>query len=291
MTLYTEALQVDPSNKKVRLGLLVERGTLYLKQRKAQLGYSDCEAALLIDPNNCEALILKARCLVESHNYGEAVRILETLNTTDRQAQQKKKHMAEVAARAKKVDEAMKLYEEVVAIDKGNAKYRQLLKEAKQKDHITSRLDYYKLLGVDKTVESGGMKKAYFRKSREYHPDKHANATEEEKEELSLKFKQAKEAYEVLSNVERRKVYDRGTVPPPPGGWYRDTDRRFLNNLKRMSEANIVLNNTKPARPTVTPGRGGGRGPPPTMRTGPGITINKVPTNTRGNTRGRRRKT
>ena len=231
VTLYSEALQVDPTNKKVRLGLLVERGSLYLKQRKAQLGYSDCEAALLIDPNHSAALVLKARCLVESHNYGEAVRILETMNTTDRQAQQKKKHMAEVAARAKKVDEAMRLYEEVVAIDKGNAKYRQLLKDAKQKDHITSRLDYYKLLGVDKTVECSGMKKAYFKKSREYHPDKHANASEEEKEELCLKFKQAKEAFEVLSNVEKRKVYDRGTPPAPPGGWYRDIDSKFLRNL------------------------------------------------------------
>ena len=294
VSLFSQALQVDPANKKVRLGLLVERGTLLLKQKKAQLGYQDCEAALLIEQNNSEALVLKARCLLESRNFGEAVRILETMNTTDRQAQQKKKHLAEVAARAKKVDEAMRLYEEVVAIDKGNAKYRQLLKEAKQKDHINSRLDYYKLLGVDKTVESSAMKKAYFKKSREYHPDKHASASEAEKEELSLKFKQAKEAYEVLSNTERRKVYDRGTVPPPPGGWYRDTDRRFLSNLKRMSEANIVLQNSTPARATVRPGRGGGRGPPPpppTMRTGPGITINKVPTNNRGNSRGRRRKT
>ena len=291
ISLYSQALLVDPANKKVRLGLLVQRGSLLLKQKKAQLGSQDCEAALLIDKNNAEALVLKARCLVESQNFGEAVRILETMNTTDRQAQQKKKHMAEVAARAKKIEEAMRLYEEVIAIDKGNAKYRQLLKEAKQKDHLTSRLDYYALLGVDKTVESSGMKKAYFKKSREYHPDKHASASEAEKEELSLKFKQAKEAYEVLSNTERRKVYDRGTVPTPPGGWYRDTDRRFLANLKRMSEANIVVQNSSLARGGVRPGRGGGRGPPPTVRTGPGITINKVPTNTRGNNRGRRRKT
>ena len=288
--LYSSALELDPGNKRLRLSLLVERGTLYLKLKRPGLGQRDCDEALSIDQHSAQAELLKAKCLLESQKYGEAVSILETMNTKDRQAQQRKKHMAEVAARAKKLDEAMKLYEEVVTIDRNNAKYRQLLKEAKQKHHMTSRLDYYTLLGVEKTAECSDMKKAYFKKSREYHPDKHANASEQEKEEFSRKFKQAKEAYEVLSNTERRKVYDKGTVNPPPGGWYRDTDRRFLSNLKRMSEANIVVNKVTPAsqgRPTVRPSRGGGS--VPTMRTGPRITINKVPTS-RGRTRGRGRK-
>ena len=287
--LYSEALAVDPGNKRVRLSLLVDRGSLHLRLKRPGLGQRDCDEALRLDQHSAQAEILKARCLMESHQYAEAVSILETNNNKDRQAQQKKKHMAEVAARAKKLDEAMKLYEEVVALDKKNSKYRQLLKDAKQKHHLASRLDYYKLLGVEKTAETGDMKKAYFKKSREYHPDKHANATEQEKEEFSMKFKQAKEAYEVLSSSERRKVYDKGTVNPPPGGWYRDVDRRFLSNLKRMSEANILVNNPAASRgrSTVAPGRGGG--PAPSMRTGPGITINKVPP-TRGNTRGRRRR-
>ena len=45
-------------------------------------------------------------------------------------------------------------------------------------------------------------------------------AAEEEKEELSNKFKLIKEAYETLSDTTKRNGYDSGAVKPPPGGWY-----------------------------------------------------------------------
>ena len=94
---------------------------------------------------------------------------------------------------------------------------------------------------MEKTAGEGELRKAYFKKSREFHPDKHANASDEVKEEFSQKFKQAKEAYEVLSNIEKRKNYDKGTINPPPGGWYRDVDKRFLTTLKRMSESQTIV--------------------------------------------------
>ena len=45
-------------------------------------------------------------------------------------------------------------------------------------------------------------------------------AAEDEKEELSNKFKLIKEAYETLSDISKRNAYDSGAVKPPPGGWY-----------------------------------------------------------------------
>ena len=75
---------------------------------------------------------------------------------------------------------------------------------------LLTRVEYYAVLAIDKTVGESEIKKAYFKMSKEYHPDRHANAEDEMKEEFSTKFKLAKEAYEVLSDMEKRKIYDIG---------------------------------------------------------------------------------
>ena len=66
-----------------------------------------------------------------------------------------------------------------------------------------SKRDYYEILGVDKSASKAELKKAYRKKAIQYHPDKNPgdNAAEE-------KFKEAAEAYEILSNDEKRSRYD-----------------------------------------------------------------------------------
>jgi len=66
-----------------------------------------------------------------------------------------------------------------------------------------SKRDYYEILGVDKNADDATIKKAYRKKALEYHPDK--NPGDKEAEE---KFKEAAEAYEVLSDKEKRQRYD-----------------------------------------------------------------------------------
>ena len=63
-------------------------------------------------------------------------------------------------------------------------------------------MDYYKILGVSKNATDAELKKAYRRLARKYHPDvsKETNAED--------KFKETKEAYEVLKDPEKRKFYD-----------------------------------------------------------------------------------
>jgi molecular chaperone DnaJ len=63
--------------------------------------------------------------------------------------------------------------------------------------------DYYEVLGVEKTATADEIKKAYRKKAIQYHPDK--NPGDKEAEE---KFKEAAEAYEVLSNPDKRARYD-----------------------------------------------------------------------------------
>ncbi|CAH1175571.1 unnamed protein product [Phaedon cochleariae] len=66
--------------------------------------------------------------------------------------------------------------------------------------------DYYKILKVPKTATSDEIKKAYRKLALKWHPDKNPNDTEE----ANRKFREISEAYEVLSDMKKRKMYDTG---------------------------------------------------------------------------------
>jgi len=67
-----------------------------------------------------------------------------------------------------------------------------------------TKRDYYEILGVDKNCSEAELKKAYRQMAIKFHPDKNPGNAEAEE-----KFKEAAEAYDVLSNPEKRSRYDR----------------------------------------------------------------------------------
>lgn len=69
---------------------------------------------------------------------------------------------------------------------------------------MAEKRDYYEVLGVERNADADTIKKAYRKAAIKYHPDK--NPGDKEAEE---KFKEAAEAYDVLSNEEKRARYDR----------------------------------------------------------------------------------
>src|SRR3970040_500177 len=89
--------------------------------------------------------------------------------------------------------------------------------------------DYYEILGVSRDARDEEIKKAYRKLARKYHPDLNPNNKQSEE-----KFKEVQEAYEVLSDAEKRRKYDQlganwkngaeFTPPPDWGGFGGDFD-------------------------------------------------------------------
>ena len=81
---------------------------------------------------------------------------------------------------------------------------------------MAEKRDYYEVLGVDKSADASTIKKAFYKLAKQYHPDTHPGdkATEE-------KFKEVNEAYEVLSDTEKKAKYDQfghAAFDPSMGG-------------------------------------------------------------------------
>ncbi len=79
-----------------------------------------------------------------------------------------------------------------------------------------SQRDYYEVLGVERDVSAADLKKAYRRLAMKYHPDRNPDDGQADE-----KFKEAKEAYEVLSSADKRAAYDQfghAGVNNQPGG-------------------------------------------------------------------------
>jgi molecular chaperone DnaJ len=145
--------------------------------------------------------------------------------------------------------------------------------------------DYYKILGVPETVSDGDLKKAYRKIARESHPDQHPGDKAAEE-----RFKEASEAYDVLSNPEKRRKYDAlrkygfGEAGFGPGGFRPDMgggfpggvhirfnsgdvqDMDFADIFSEGSPFSGLFEHIFEQMGVVGPGRGGRRGPGPAFR-------------------------
>ncbi len=96
---------------------------------------------------------------------------------------------------------------------------------------MATKRDYYEILGIDKHADSKAIKKAYRKLAKQFHPD-----TNKDNPQAEEKFKEATEAYNILSDPEKRKQYDKfghnapfesqggGAYGGPQGGTYTYSD-------------------------------------------------------------------
>ncbi len=88
---------------------------------------------------------------------------------------------------------------------------------------MAQKRDYYEVLGVSKSATDDELKRAYRKLAKKYHPD----ANPDNKEEAEKKFKEVNEAYEILSDKQKRQMYDQFGFDGPQnfgggqgGGYY-----------------------------------------------------------------------
>ncbi len=85
----------------------------------------------------------------------------------------------------------------------------QLVQEIEKAQKMAARKDYYKILAVTQSSHEREIKQAYREMAKKYHPDK-AESQGLSVQQAEAKFTDIAEAYEVLSDYEKRAAYDRG---------------------------------------------------------------------------------
>ncbi|KAG0128222.1 hypothetical protein HOY82DRAFT_622579 [Tuber indicum] len=169
--LYSEALAVDPSNKGTNAKLYQNRAVANTKLQNWEEALADSDEAIKLDSTYTKARKTRAKALGQMGNWEEAVRELKAVSDAN----------------------------------PGDSNIRKEIKEAELELKKSKRKDYYKILGVDKTATDAEIKKAYRKMAMLHHPDKNPdNASAAEK------FKDVGEAYETLSDAQKREMYDSG---------------------------------------------------------------------------------
>ncbi|KAI0542245.1 hypothetical protein GGR58DRAFT_301254 [Xylaria digitata] len=168
---YTAALDVDPSNRGINSKLLQNRALCRLKLKNYDEAIADCERATALDPSYIKARKTKANALGQAERWEDAVH------------------------EWKKIQE----------LDPEDRTIIREIRKAELELKKSQRKDYYKILGVAKDADDGAIKKAYRKLAIIHHPDKNRDD-----EGAAERFKDIGEAYETLSDPQKRARYDSG---------------------------------------------------------------------------------
>jgi molecular chaperone DnaJ len=140
---------------------------------------------------------------------------------------------------------------------------------------VSDRRDYYEVLGVSRDADAAALKRAYRKLALELHPDRNP-----ENKESEARFKEASEAYQVLSDPEKRELYDRYGHDGPRGA-----GGGFSNVGDIFSAFSDIFGDMFGGQ--GQPGRGGGRGAD--LETQVQMTLNEVATGAQKEIKLRRR--
>ncbi|OLL23550.1 DnaJ subfamily C member 7 [Neolecta irregularis DAH-3] len=169
--LYTEALEIDENVWYTNSRIYSNRATCFMKLGENEKAIDDCTLALKLDPDFTKPLKTRARLYLKMDRFKESIADFKS----------------------------------AIEKDASDSALRQELRAAELELKKSERKDYYKILSVSKDASDAEIKKAYRKAALENHPDKNQNDPEAE-----ARFKDIAEAFEILSNPQKRARYDSG---------------------------------------------------------------------------------
>lgn len=98
---------------------------------------------------------------------------------------------------------------------------------------MAAKRDYYEVLGVSKTASESELKSAFRKLSMKWHPDMQHGKSDAEKEEAKQKFQEIAEAYDVLSNKDKRAEYDQFGFDGPGNSGFSSSEMDIREFLRR----------------------------------------------------------
>lgn len=158
---YSEALEIDPTNKSMNSKLLQNRAQCKLKLKHYDDAIADCDRAVNLDPAYSKARKTKANAL----------------------------------GLAGKWEDAVKEWKQIQELEPEDRTIPKEIRKAELELKKSQRKDYYKIMGLEKDCDANDIKKAYRKMAVKLHPDKNPGDPHAEE-----KFKDMQEAYETLSD-------------------------------------------------------------------------------------------
>lgn len=169
---YSDALKIDPLNDTFNAKLYCNRAATQMRLKQWQGSFNDCGEAIMRNPDYQKAYSRRAQCAMELERFKDAIRD----------------------------------YERILEIDRGNKEAQEGIRAAKLEQKKAGRKNYYKILGVPKTAQAKEIKRAYRKLALKWHPDKN----KDDIKTAEIKFKDINEAYSVLSDAKKKSDYDSG---------------------------------------------------------------------------------
>lgn len=172
---YSKLILEDPANKTFNSIVLANRAAAYMKEKDFLAALTDLDTSITLNPEYTKAYMRRGNVYTHMGRFTEAYAEYEIVKTHDPN------------------------YPEL----------EQSIRLTKLEEKKSKRKDYYKILGVDQNALPNEIKKAYKKAALQWHPDKNSE-TEERRKLAEITFKDIGEAYNLLSNPEKRQRYDHG---------------------------------------------------------------------------------
>ncbi|EFA76047.1 DNAJ heat shock N-terminal domain-containing protein [Heterostelium album PN500] len=212
-----DALKFDADNQMVKQQLkdytnfdkASNNAKEYFGQNRFDETLKEIEAALKIESSSpiysAPLYLLKCKALLKTRKGQDAVNTCTKLISIEESADAFY-NRGEAYMYLDDYDKALSDFQKASQLRPNDGAIHDGIRRAQMKQKQASRKDYYKILGVDKAATEREIKKQFKRLSVLHHPDK----VDQNDEDAKKKYIDITEAYEVLSDPEKRERYDRG---------------------------------------------------------------------------------